>query len=397
MFIIFVAHVPNNPWTLWIPARFGFSDATEIFVFCSGMASAFAFGRIFVARGWWVGTARTLFRAWQIYWVHVCLFLALAAALASLDGWGRFGTGYLDSLNLNVFFADPKPALIGLLTLRYVPNYFDILPMYFGILLMLPLVVAARQAGFWIAAALVWTVWLLAQLGWLGLPADPWSEREWFFNPFGWQLVFFTGFAFASGWIPAPPVRTGLVLFALGLVVLSVPFAYFRIIREVALVQSAVQAIGPLIGKPDFGILRYGHFLAVAYLAWAAAGPHGARLAASGAMARVVAVIHKVGQQALATFVAGTFLARMTQVIFFEFGKSVVVVGVTNVLGFAALILTAYVAGWFRADRAGGRKSAPEANRALRPVRPDRDPVPETVPQTEQEARASDRITRFGR
>jgi hypothetical protein len=38
MFIILIAHVPSNWWTLWIPARFGFSDATEIFVFCSGMA-----------------------------------------------------------------------------------------------------------------------------------------------------------------------------------------------------------------------------------------------------------------------------------------------------------------------------------------------------------------------
>ena len=32
MFIILFAHTPGNPWTLWIPARFGFSDATEMFV-----------------------------------------------------------------------------------------------------------------------------------------------------------------------------------------------------------------------------------------------------------------------------------------------------------------------------------------------------------------------------
>ena len=44
MFIILVAHIPVNAWAGWIPARFGFSDATEIFVFCSGMASAIAFG-----------------------------------------------------------------------------------------------------------------------------------------------------------------------------------------------------------------------------------------------------------------------------------------------------------------------------------------------------------------
>ena len=61
MFIILIAHIPNDPWAKWIPARFGFSDATEIFVFCSGMASAIAFGGAFMRKGWWMGTARVSF------------------------------------------------------------------------------------------------------------------------------------------------------------------------------------------------------------------------------------------------------------------------------------------------------------------------------------------------
>jgi hypothetical protein len=60
MFIILFAHTPGNFWTSWIPARFGFSDATEIFVFCSGMASALAFGGNAFDRGWPLGTARVL-------------------------------------------------------------------------------------------------------------------------------------------------------------------------------------------------------------------------------------------------------------------------------------------------------------------------------------------------
>ena len=58
MFIILIAHITDNPWTLWIPARFGFSDATEMFVFCSGMASALAFGAVFARAGWLMGTLR---------------------------------------------------------------------------------------------------------------------------------------------------------------------------------------------------------------------------------------------------------------------------------------------------------------------------------------------------
>ena len=58
MFIILFAHTPGNFFTSWIPARWGFSDATEMFVFCSGMASAIAFGRTFDRAGWALGTAR---------------------------------------------------------------------------------------------------------------------------------------------------------------------------------------------------------------------------------------------------------------------------------------------------------------------------------------------------
>ena len=52
MFIILIAHIPENNLASWIPARFGYSDAADLFVFCSGMASAFAFASLFEKRGW---------------------------------------------------------------------------------------------------------------------------------------------------------------------------------------------------------------------------------------------------------------------------------------------------------------------------------------------------------
>ena len=81
MFIILIAHIPWNGFNNWIPARFGYSDATEIFVFCSGAASAIAFLKVFESRGWWIGTLRVAFRIWQIYWCHIAIFFAVLAAL----------------------------------------------------------------------------------------------------------------------------------------------------------------------------------------------------------------------------------------------------------------------------------------------------------------------------
>ena len=88
MFIILLAHTPGNAWTSWIPARWWFSDATEMFVFCSGMASAIAFGGTFDRAGLGLGTARVGFRIWQVYWAHIWMFFAIATLLAAIDQSG---------------------------------------------------------------------------------------------------------------------------------------------------------------------------------------------------------------------------------------------------------------------------------------------------------------------
>jgi len=363
MFIILFAHVPGNWVTLWIPARFGFSDATEIFVFCSGMASAIAFGAVFRNHGWGLGAARVGFRVWQVYWAHICLFLAVAATMAALNASGAFERDYVGQLNLYPFFNGTEANLIGLLTLTYLPNYFDILPMYLVILAMLPAVMALARLHVAVAAVAVIAVWVLAQMDLAALPAEPWSDREWFFNPFGWQLVFFTGFALMSGWLPAPPVNRLLVLVAAVIVLAIVPLAWFRILREVALFSEWRAALGPLIAKTDFGLLRYVHFLALAYLAWVAVGPRGARLSppeGDGMLARAwrvgLAMILKVGQQSLAVFIVSMYVARLLGVALDVMGRSHLSMALINIGGMMILVAAAYCAGWFKAHP--WRKSA---------------------------------------
>jgi hypothetical protein len=297
MLIILVAHVPGNTWALWIPARFGFSDATEIFVFCSGLASALAFGPAFVERGWPLGTARIAFRVWQVYWAHVGVFLATVALLAAIDlnGWGAGDLRYVTRPWVAPFFERTEEALIGLLTLRYVPGLFDILPMYLVILAMVPIVMALWRAGGGpAAAAFVVVTWGAATTAGLGLgagalnfPATPWGEETWFFNPFGWQLVFFTGFAFGMGWLKPPLVDRRLIALAAAVLLISAPLAwhnlhqghYFAPGSPVAVALGAARAaLEPLWWKPWQGALRFVHFLALAYLAWVAVGPGGRRL-----------------------------------------------------------------------------------------------------------------------
>ena len=244
MFIIFIAHLPLNPWNNWIPARFGPSDATEMFVFCSGFASAIAFGGRFRRHGFAIGTLRIAHRCWQVYWSHLGLFLTVAASACWAPGGG--GVDYVEALYLQHFFAEPQQGIVGLVTLTYVPNYFDILPMYIVVLAMVPVVMALARLGPAPRTRRLVTLYLAQScFGW-DLPAEWWSDRAWFFDPFGWQLIFFTGFAFGSGWLPEPPRRRAPVLAGApvrrgdGAAELAAPVVALGVARPV---QPAVRAL----------------------------------------------------------------------------------------------------------------------------------------------------------
>jgi len=388
MFIIFIAHLPHNWWTLWIPARFGFSDATEIFVFCSGMASALAFGKIFDTHGIGMGAARIVHRMWQVYWAFIGQFLIIAVGLVAVTDSGFLNTccgltqDYVVSLNLRHLFDNTGVALTGLMSLTWVPNYFDILPMYIVILALIPVIMLAARISVPLAFAVSIVLWLASQFGLLGLPAEPWSDRRWFFNPFAWQLVFFTGFAFMRGWIPAPPVNARLVILAVLILVASVPFAYFRVFGENHLnwvwAFEVREAIKPLWIKTEFGLFRYIHFLALAYLAWAAAGEHGRHLLGHGKLwGGFVRVVQKVGQQSLPVFLASLVIAQAAGILRdMVWGRGEwTIQALSNIGGFLALIAVAYVAAWFKGEpwRKPPAKTGYQATAGAVPPRPDKD------------------------
>ncbi len=370
MFIILIAHITNNPLTLWIPARFGFSDATEMFVFCSGMASAIAFGGAFARAGWVMGTLRILHRLWQVYWVHLGVFFVTLALMQTLNLTAIFPRDEVAELNLNPFLYNTGPNLIGLFTLTYVPNYFDILPMYLVILALIPFMIALARLDVRLALLASVALWVLATAG-LNIPAELWftrpSTRTWFFNPFAWQLVFFTGFAFMSGWLPAPPVRRWLIWLCVAIVVLSVPFAWYKIIGQVEFIRDLRNSGAILIDKSDFGILRYVHFLALAYLAWVAVGPLGIRLKQSSWRGAAVGVISRVGQQSLAVFATSMVMARVLGAFLNLAGGGALAVLAVNCVGFAVIIGVAKLAAFFKSQpwKDAARKPAISADPAF--------------------------------
>ncbi len=373
MLIIFIAHMPGNTWNLYIPARFGWSDATEMFVFCSGFAAAIAFGGTFSRLGFWTGTARVAYRIWQLWYCHLGLFIVIAMIVAMSTE--VFDTrNYVTQLNLQYFFDETGRALFHYMTLTYVPNLFDILPMYMGALALMPVVVLLARRDPKLAIAFVVGLYLINFFVInLNPSAEPWSDRGWFFNPFAWQLLFFTGFAIAIGWIKAPGFHPVLFWGAVAFVVASIPLNFWMIYRNVEIFQEIRTAIwlpnGPgsfedsLRSKTQFGLLRYIHFLCLAYITVCLLRGHEQVL-----NAKLFRPIVKVGQQALPTFLASIVLSRIGGILLDQTVETVgedrpsqLWVAALNIAGMATLIVLAYVVAYFK-KRPWLKKPAPPAS-----------------------------------
>ncbi len=350
MFIILIAHVRANGWANWIPARFGFSDAADMFVFCSGMASAVAFGRLFVEAGWFQGAARILFRIWQVYWAHIGSFLAVALVLLTADSWLGSDRYINGEIPLGDILANARERLPELLTLHYTPPYIDILPMYLAILAMIPVVMWLARINRWLVAAFMLACWIGANFFHLNFVGDPRTGQGWYFNPFGWQIIFFTGFAFMRGWIPVPPVNRWLVTASLLMVIVALPiscqggyscYAGYGNFPALAGIQDHLREWWT--EKTNYGPLRYLHFMATVYLAYVLAGERGKNL--KGPVAEITL---QVGQQTLAVFLTGLVAAQIMGIVLDLIGRNVWTTALVNLAGFAVLIAATRIVGWFK-------------------------------------------------
>src|SRR5271154_2608063 len=190
LWLIFLDHIPRNIVS-WITIRnFGFSDATEIFIFISGYTAAFVYGRAMRDRGFIVSSARILRRAWQIYVAHIFLFTIFMAEIAYVAA--TFDNPlYAEEMNILDFLKQPDVTIFQALLLKFKPVNMDVLPLYIMLLLLFPpmLWVLIRQPGFALAGSALMYV-LAWNFDW-NLPAYP--NGVWFFNPFAWQLLFVFG------------------------------------------------------------------------------------------------------------------------------------------------------------------------------------------------------------
>src|ERR1019366_8211011 len=118
LWLIFIDHLPPNLLTWFTIRNYGFSDATEIFIFISGYTAAFVYGRAMREAGFVVATARILRRVWQIYVAHVFLFTIFLAEI-SYVATSFENPLYSEEMGIMDFLKQPDITIVQALLLRF--------------------------------------------------------------------------------------------------------------------------------------------------------------------------------------------------------------------------------------------------------------------------------------
>src|SRR5437016_4464776 len=190
LWLIFIDHLPPNVFTWFTIRNYGFSDATEIFIFISGYTAAFVYGRAMRDAGVVVATARILRRVWQIYVAHVFLFTIFLAEI-SYVATSFDNSLYSEEMGIMDFLKQPDVTIIQALLLRFRPVNMDVLPLYIVLMLSLPLILLLIRWKPDITLAL--SVLLYAVTWEYDLYFSAYPNGFWAFNPLAWQLLFVFG------------------------------------------------------------------------------------------------------------------------------------------------------------------------------------------------------------
>lgn len=347
LFCIFIDHIPDHLLWLFTIQTLGPADAAETFIFLAGYAAALAYGRQMARSGWPFAATSVGLRAWDLYVVHIFMFVAFIAQVS----WSaaRFANpAYLDETNIAGFLAEPYVAVLEALTLRFQPAFMDILPLYIVILLwfalLLPLLGRPR-----LMLAISALLWLFVRITHVNLAT---STGVWFFNPLAWQFLFVIGAvighaADAGRTLPAAGRRyltAGAVLVVLAGLLTS------AIWHIPALAERLPPALIDLLGRVDKSGLhpvRLLHFLALAYLV--------SRLiprTSTFALHPLAQPFTLCGQHGLMVFAAGIFLSFLGRLVMQEIDSSLAAQLGIAAIGWAICTALAAFRAWFNRARA---------------------------------------------
>ncbi|HVI64275.1 MAG TPA: OpgC domain-containing protein [Bradyrhizobium sp.] len=356
LWLIFIDHLPPSLITWFTIRNYGFSDATEIFIFISGYTAAFVYGRAMLEHGLVVATARILRRAWQIYVAHVFLFTIFLAEI-SYVATSFENPLYTEEMGIMDFLKQPDVTIVQALLLRFRPANMDVLPLYIVLMLSLPLVLVLMRWKPDLTLAL--SVLLYAVTWEYDLYLSSYPNGFWAFNPLAWQLLFVFG-----AWCALGGARRMQKILS-SPVTLAVCFAYLFFSFLVTLTWYVPQ-LGHLmprrieqwmypIDKTDLDVLRFAHFLALAAITVYYLPRDWPPLKSPWLKPLILC-----GQHSLEIFCLGVFLAFAGHFILAEVGGGAALHALITLSGILIMCGMAWLISWYKhvADKSASRKGA---------------------------------------
>ncbi|MBN8960129.1 MAG: OpgC domain-containing protein [Rhizobiales bacterium] len=357
LWLIFVDHLPPNLFT-WLTIRnYGFSDATEIFIFISGYTAAFVYGRAMTDRGFVVASARILKRVWQIYVAHVFLFTIFLAEI-SYVATSFENPLYTEEMGILDFLKQPDVTIVQALLLKFRPVNMDVLPLYIVLMLFLPPILWLMQRKPDLTLGLSVMLYIITWQFDLNLPAYP--NGVWFFNPFAWQLLFvFGAWCALGGARRMAPLLSSRIL--LGICIAYLLAAFFvtltwHVPRLGHFVPRIIEQWMYPINKTDLDVLRFIHFLALAAVAVRFLPSNWPGLRSPWLKPAILC-----GQHSLEIFCLGVFLAFAGHFVLAEVSGGALIHFVVSLSGIVIMSAAAAVFSWYKQVAAKGGKDAKSA------------------------------------
>jgi hypothetical protein len=344
LWLIFLDHIPSNVVN-WITIRnYGFSDATEIFVFISGYTAAFVYGRAMREHGVVVASARILKRSWQVYVAHVFLFVIYMAEISYVAASFE-NPLYGEEMGIFDFLRQPDITLVQALLLKFKPANMDVLPLYIVLLAGFPpmLWILLRAPAVGLSASLL--LYLLTwNFGW-NLPAYP--NGYWVFNPFAWQLLFvfgaWCGLGGAKHLAPLIQSRATLAVSVLYLLFACAIALTWYIPGLDHFVPKWLKEWMYPIDKTNLDVLRFAHFMALAVVTVHLVPRQWALLRSIWLWPAIVC-----GQHSLEIFCLSVFLSFAGHFAMVEINEGVGMQVAVSLLGIIVMVATAALISWYK-------------------------------------------------
>jgi hypothetical protein len=344
---LFLDHVPHNAVSLLTMRNFGFSGATDLFVFVGGYTAAILYGKMMLERGLIVTATRIFKRLWQLYAAYVVLFV-IYIDLIGYVARKSAAPELISEFNVSGIVDHTIRTLIYGLLLQAKPLNLDVLQLFIVLMAFFPIVLLGMMRGP--NLTMVGSIVLYAAARHFDWNLSAYPDGHWYFNPFCWQLLFVSGAWFALSGINTmraigslrklPVLRLVAVLYLLFALVVTLAGKLPQLAHFIP--DPVLDAFLPN-DKENIAPYRVLHFLAMALLfTWLVPRNwHGFQW-------RALQPIMKCGEEWLPVFCASVFLSFAAHLILITGPDSLAMQVLVSVAGISIMTGVAYYVSWSR-------------------------------------------------